>query len=111
VGTISAPGIVDQNFATVIFSYASTCSNIVITLYKIYIASKFLEEDFLVFCLLTLKARFGWIPYFHKIRDQKLNKKVDYSFIDCPLPIITKKLGIYNRIEFEFSELSIQSLI
>ena len=109
---VNCPELLKESLNGLLLSYGLTIFNLISQVITLKMNANYLKEDFLSYCLISMKAKFGWIPYIGKLEDQALTENiVDYHQIQCPIPFITPLIGIYTKISFEFSELTIRQLI
>jgi hypothetical protein len=110
-GVIYAPNIIKESYELLVISYCSTIVNVIIKFTMLYIKANYLKEDYLIYALGSMKARFGWIPFFEKLKDQEMGDRItDFHLIRCPIPFITRLVGFYQEFSFEFSELNVRHL-
>ena len=103
-----APGIIEGSLGTLLFSYITTIFNLLLKYVLIQSRAAFFQEDLLKYMLMCLKAKYGWIPFVNQIKDGTFNQnQVDYNTVYCPLPLVSRVLGIYEIFHFEFTDLSI----
>jgi len=62
--------------------------------------SKAFTEPVLDFILNSFKARQGWVPFMHQIKNKELKQAVDYAMVQCSYPLITGTTGIYKSLNF-----------
>ena len=56
------------------FKFLTTCVNL-------WIESHGLNENFIEYLMLSVKAKLDWVPYGHQIESRKINRDIDYNFI------------------------------
>jgi len=55
--------ILEETPALLIQQFASTAVSFIITIFMLYVESKGLEENLLVYSMLSVKAKMGWFPF------------------------------------------------
>ena len=69
-----------------------------------------LDEPFLMYFMTKLTANNMWVPFIHKIETRTLENCVDFTDISVKLPFITTACGVYLKVPFQFSNLTLMRL-
>lgn len=69
-----------------------------------------MNEPYLEFIMTSVKAKQDWVPHGVKIRDNKLNRDLDFSRIEFKIHLVSDTLGIIKNFEYQFNEYSLQKL-
>jgi hypothetical protein len=72
---------------------ASTLLQVVVTIFKTYIESRWLKETTLSFLMTKMTANNNWIPFVHLItrRDCKIN--INYGDLAIAIPFVSHVFG------------------
>lgn len=88
-----------------IFSFVSSVS-------RVALVANGLEEDWIVFIMSRVTANSTWLPYQLTIERQELEKCVDFSQINAPLPLnLSHATGYFQSVEFVFTDHTIKSFV
>ena len=70
-----------------------------------------LKESATGYLMSKLTANNKWIPFIHFIikRDCKMN--IHFGQVDLKFPILTKALGVYTQVNFEFTDWTLNYLL
>lgn len=110
-GAITAPGVIEESWNTLIISYCLTIFNLFKQMIILKITSQYFNEDFLRFALFSMKAKIGWIPFLHKIKNDELTNIIDFHQIKCPVPLFSQMIGYYIDFKYNFSDITIRQLV
>ena len=58
-----------------------------------------------------MTANNNWIPYIHKITRHDSALNINFGNLLVPIPFVTHSFGYYGRVEFEFSESTLNYLL
>lgn len=70
--------------------------SIVTTLFGIYVESRSLDEPFLMYTLMCMKARQGWVPFIKYFRTLEARFGINYGNLVCSFPYLTNWIGLYK---------------
>jgi len=70
-----------------------------------------LKESATGYLMSKLTANNKWIPFIHLVikRDCKMN--IHFGQVDLRFPILTKALGVYTQVNFEFTDWTLNYLL
>ena len=69
-----------------------------------------LDEYFIEYFMLSVKAKFDWVPFGTNLRNKKMDRDIDYNLIEYKVPILTDMIGYYRTFEYQFTEESLLKL-
>jgi len=61
-----------------------------------WIESRGIDENPLVYLMISVKAKLDWLPYGNKIEDNVLSHNLDYNKIMYKVPLISDMTGYYK---------------
>ena len=56
----------------------------------------------------SIKAKQDWVPFGYKVRNNEIEYNLDFSRIEFKIPRITDAIGVYQALEYQFNEQSLQ---
>lgn len=69
-----------------------------------------LDEPFLMYFMTKLTANNMWVPFIHLIENRTLDNCIDFSDISVKIPFFTLTCGIYLKVPFQFSNMTLMRL-
>ena len=69
-----------------------------------------LGEYFIEYFMLSVKAKFDWVPYGTNLKLKKMVRDIDYNLIEYKVPYLTDMIGYYRTFEYQFTEESLLNL-
>jgi hypothetical protein len=74
--------------------------------------AKFLGENLINYFLISMKARFNWIPYIKDIQQNKLEKHINYNELEVPyFAILDDSMMVHMPLMFQFNNINFEYLI
>lgn len=101
---IATPEIVLQGKSAIIISSVTAIISIIINFMQLSFQSRAFREPFSLYALTTLNAKQNWIPYLWQVEKRQIDRSVNYSELEIPIPGITSKIGRFQKMNFQFSD-------
>lgn len=95
---------------TLYWSIFMSIYSILTNFLSLIIESRGLNEYWMEFIMLTMRAKQDWVPYGSKIMYKKIKHDIDYNIIEFKIPIISDMLGLYQLFPFQFTEQGLKKL-
>lgn len=61
------------------------------------IESRGLQEVFVEYLMMNMKAKMSWVPYARKIRHRKLRQDIDFNILEFKIWGLTEITGFYLK--------------
>lgn len=101
---IPTPEIVQQGKSAIVISSVTAIISIIINFMQLSFQSRAFREPFSLYALTTLNAKQNWIPYLWQVEKRQIDRSVNYSELEIPIPGITSKIGSFQKMNFQFSD-------
>lgn len=96
-----------------LLQFGSTVLAIYMAVSALVFESRAMQENFMEYLFISLKAKICWVPYVNALEKNKLYQDINFDDIRLRQGGALKKtdmLGMFKEIEFKFSDLTLRQL-
>ena len=68
------------------------------------------DEPFAAYSLNCMRAKQGWVPFAEQLRHGEVELNINYNRFLSKLPWVTDMTGHYARVDFDFSDFTLEAL-
>jgi len=87
-----------------------TILNIIMSFILLSWEAKRFKEPFADYSLNCMRAKQGWVPFAEKLRLREVELNINYNRFLSKLPWVTDVTGHYARVDFDFSDFTLEAL-